>query len=107
MAIQRLTITRLDGTETTVTPCLADTLNFEATLKKNPRWGDLKENALKMQPFRAWSAGRREGTVTETWEEFTTSVAEVSFAVEEGTEDDDAEGSALGLDGSPTGQPTT
>lgn len=104
MAIQRLTITRLDGSEITVTPNLADSLNFETTLRKNPQWGTLQQNQLKAGPFRAWSAGRREGTVTETWEEFVNGVAEVAVAPE-ALEDDENEVAGLGLD-TPTIQPT-
>lgn len=103
MAIQKLTITKLDGTEVTVTPNLADTLNFETTLRKNPSWGTLEQNKLKAGPFRAWSAGRREGTVTETWEDFISNTAEV--AVAEDVADDDNEVAGLGLD-TPTTAPT-
>ena len=106
MAIQKLTIVRLDGTEVTVTPNLGDTLNFETTLRKNPHWGDLKQNALKMQPFRAWSAGRREGTVTESWEEFASAVADVRAADEPPADDDDLDVDGLGL-GTRTNQSTT
>lgn len=96
MALQKLTITRLDGTETTVTPNLGDTLNFERTLKNNPRWGSLQENVLRMQPFRAWSAGKREGTITETWEEFADNVADVTAAG--ANEDDEDVVAGLGKD---------
>lgn len=106
MAIQKLTITKLDGTEVTVTPNLADTLNFETTLRKNPQWGTLEQNKLKAGPFRAWSAGRREGSVTETWEDFIANTAEVAVAAEPAAdEDDDNEVAGLGLD-TPTIQPT-
>lgn len=80
MAITQLTITHLDGSEVTVTPNLGDTLNFERTLKNNPRWGSLQENALKMQPFRAWSAARRENPATASWEEWVETVADVRLA---------------------------
>lgn len=103
--IRRLIIARTDGTELAVTPNLADTLNFEATLRKNPRWGSLQENALKMQPFRAWSAARREGLLSESWEDFANAVIEVRFE-----DDEDAEESELAVDGlgkdTPTNQPT-
>ena len=104
MAIQRLTITKNDGSEITVTPNLADTLNFETTLRKNPQWGTLEQNKLKAGPFRAWSAGRREGTVTESWEEFIQNTAEVAVA-EAPAEDEALEVDGLGLD-TPTIQPT-
>ena len=104
MAIQKLTITKLDGTEVTVTPNIADTLNFETTLRKNPQWGTLEQNKLKAGPFRAWSAGRREGTVTESWDEFIATTAEVAVA-EAPAEGEDLEVDDLGLD-TPTIQPT-
>lgn len=106
--IKRLVVTRADGTEFTVTPNLGDTINFENTLRKNPRWGSLQENVLKMQPFRAWSAARRTGQFEGTWEEFSAgadAVLEVRF--EDDTADDDelaVEG--VGLD-TPTAAPTT
>lgn len=104
MAVQRLTITRLDGTEVTVTPNIADSLNFETTLRKNPQWGTLAQNQVKAGPFRAWSAGRREGTITESWEEFTNNVSEVAVAKAPEVEDEN-EVAGLGLD-TPTNQPT-
>jgi hypothetical protein len=107
MAIQRLTITRLDGSEITVTPNLADSINFEGTLRKNPQWGTLAQNQVKAGPFRAWSAGRREGTVTESWEDFLNNTANVEVAEDPAPADDDAtEVDGLGLD-TRTIQPTT
>lgn len=104
MAIQRLTITKIDGTEVTVTPNLGDTLNFEQMLRKNPRYGALDQNKLALGPFRAWSAGRREGTITESWEDFAAAVADVSVA-EDAAADDDENATALG-EGTATIQPT-
>jgi len=101
MTIQRLLITKLDGTEITVTPCLADNLNFERTLKNNPQWGSLQDNQVKAGPFRAWSAGKREGSVTETWEDFANVVASVDVAPEPAGDDAD-EVDGLGLDGRTT-----
>ena len=97
MAIQRLLITKMDGTEVIVTPNLGDSLNFERTLKNNPKWGTLQENQLKAGPFRAWSAGKREGTITETWEEFANVVADVSVAAEPAAADPENEVDGLGL----------
>ena len=104
MAIQRLTITKIDGTEVTVTPNLGDTLNFEQMLRKNPRYGALDQNKLALGPFRAWSAGKREGVVTETWEEFAGAVADVSVADDDAAVDDENV-TALGED-TATIQPT-
>lgn len=100
--IKRLVVTRADGTTFTVTPNLGDTLNFESTLRKNPRWGTLQENVLKMQPFRAWSAGRRTGAVTESWEDFSSgenAVLDVSFEdAEDAGDDDELAVDGVGLD---------
>lgn len=106
MAIQRLTITRHDGSEVTVTPNLGDTLNFERTLKQNPKWGSLQENALKMQPFRAWSAGRREGVISDTWEDFTTGPYAAISVDLAGEDEDEDEVPGVGLD-TPMEAPTT
>jgi len=102
MAIQRLLITKMDGTEVIVTPNLGDSLNFERTLKNNPKWGTLQENQLKAGPFRAWSAGKREGSITETWEDFANVVADVSVAPEPAPADDDEVVAGLGLGGETT-----
>lgn len=61
-----------DGTEHVVRPTLEDTLAFETTLRKNRNWGDLKDSALKMTPFRAWNCMRRQGLTDLTWDQFTT-----------------------------------
>lgn len=71
MAATKLTVTLHDGKTLDVTPTLEDTLAFEATLRKNKRWGGLEDNALKLMPFRAWNALRRTGQTELTWEEFT------------------------------------
>jgi hypothetical protein len=96
MAIQRLKITRLDGSETIVTPNLADSINFETTLRKNPQWGTLAQNQVKAGPFRAWSAGRREGSITDTWEDFLNNTAEVAVAEDAPADENEVDG--LGLD---------
>lgn len=106
MAIKRLTIIKHDGTEVTVTPNLGDTLNLETTLRKNPRWGTLQENMLKMQPFRAWSAARRTGVTEQTWEEFSSGPEAVLDVITAAQDDDDelaVEG--VGLD-TPTAAPS-
>ena len=105
--IKRLVVTRADGTEFTVTPNLGDTLNFETTLRKNPRWGSLQENVLKMQPFRAWSAARRAGLYDGTWEDFSAgenAVLDVSF--EDTDHEDELAVDGVGLD-TPTAAPIT
>lgn len=96
--IKVFSILRADGTEVKVTPNLGDTLNFERTVKRNPRMGSIQDNMLMMQPFRCWSAGKREGTVTDTWEEFSdgpNAVLEVNL-VEDTTADDDENAVDLG-----------
>jgi hypothetical protein len=72
MASHKLRITFHDGKTATVQPTLEDRLKFETTLRRNRGWGELKDNALKLEPFLAWSAAQREGATTLTWEEFTT-----------------------------------
>lgn len=114
MAIKRFTITRADGTEVEVTPNLGDTLNFERTIKRNPRLGTIQDNMLMMQPFRCWSAGKRQGLITETWEEFSegpNAALEVNLVEDKDTEAGDNEvdlggATGLGLD-TPTEAPTT
>jgi hypothetical protein len=103
MAIPQLTILTTDGSETTVTPNLFDTFGFEKMLKANPRLGTLRENTLKLQAFRAWSAGKREGTVKQTWEEFSgpdTNVLQVTETETE-TADEELETLGMGLDTPP------
>lgn len=105
--IKRLVVTRHDGTEFAVTPNLGDTLNFENTLRKNPRWGSLQENVLKMQPFRAWSAAKRSGDYEGTWEDFSAgeyAVLDVSF--EDADDDDELTVDGVGKD-TPTAAPIT
>ena len=72
MAARPLIITFADGSTEKVQPTLEDRLKFETTLRRNKSWGDLKDNALKLTPFLAWSAAHRTGKTALTWEEFTT-----------------------------------
>lgn len=105
MSIPQLTVLHNDGTEITVTPNLFDTFGFEKMLKSNPRLGTISENRLKLQAFRAWSAGKREGKVTQTWEQFSgpeTTVLQVTETEPEDTEtDEDLETLGMGLDTPP------
>lgn len=104
MSIPQLTVLHNDGTETTVTPNLFDTFGFEKMLKTNPRLGTLSENRLKLQAFRAWSAGKREGTITQTWEEFSgpaTTVLQVTETEQPDPEGEDLETLGMGLDTPP------
>lgn len=96
--IKVFSILRADGSEVHVTPNLGDTLNFERTVKRNPRMGSIQDNMLMMQPFRCWSAGKREGTITDTWEEFSdgpNAVLEVNL-VDDAAADDDENAVDLG-----------
>lgn len=104
MAIPQLTVLNTDGTETIVTPNLFDTFGFEKMLKTNPKLGTLAENRLKLQAFRAWSAGKREGKITQTWEEFSgpaTTVLQVTETEAPEETDEDLETLGLGLDTPP------
>lgn len=65
-----LVIETHDGRKIEIVPTLEDTLAFESTLRKNKRWGEFKENVLKIIPFKAWNAARRAGLIEQTWDEF-------------------------------------
>ena len=103
MAANKLRITFHDGREVTVQPTLEDRLKFETTLRKNRGWGDLKDNALKLEPFLAWSAASRAGETKLTWDEFTsgdTAALHVETATDpEPTEPEADEAGPLEVDG--------
>jgi hypothetical protein len=92
MAITKLRITFQDGSDVDVTPTLEDTLAFETTLRKNKHWGALQDNAVKLNPFRAWNALRRNGQTELTWEQFisgdTAAVSVESITPDDNTDDD-------------------
>ncbi|WP_314148239.1 hypothetical protein [uncultured Leifsonia sp.] len=92
MAARKLRITFHDGKTVEVQPTLEDRLKFETTLKRNRGWGDLKDNALKLEPFMAWSAASRAGETSLTWEEFTT--GETAALDVEAVKDDDGDDQA-------------
>ncbi len=98
MAARQLTITFQDGRTETVQPTLEDRLKFETTLRRNRSWGPLADNALKLEPFLAWSAATREGKTDLTWDEFTTgeSAALDVEAVRDDEPADDLEVEGLG-----------
>lgn len=88
MAARPLRITFADGRTVAVQPTLEDRLKFETTLRRNKGWGSLKDNALKLEPFLAWSAATRTGQTDLTWEQFTTGET-AALDVEAVTDDDD------------------
>jgi len=90
-----------DGSTARVTTTLEDRLNFESTLRKNKGWGKLEENQLKLIPFLAWSALRRNGQTELTWGEFTTgdTAALAVEPVKDEGDSDDAEGEDLEVEG--------
>jgi len=95
MSAKKLVITLASGEELTVQPTLQDTLAFESTLRKNKQWGGLQDSALKMHPFKAWSAAKRAELLDLTWEEFTTgdtAALDVTFEDEDDDEGDDGLG---------------
>lgn len=105
MAKHELTITLADETTITVRPNLFDTRAFESYLRKNPRLGTVRDNALTLSAFRGWHAAKRQGLTTMTWEEFSegeNAVLMVLPADEDETEDE-LEVHGLGL-GTPTAQ---
>jgi hypothetical protein len=88
MAARPFRITLANGDTITVQPTLEDRLRFETTLRKNKGWGSLKDNALKLEPFLAWSAAHRTGQTALSWEEFTT--GDTAALDVEGIDPDDA-----------------
>lgn len=88
MAARKLRISLPDGKTLDVQPTLEDRLKFETTLRKNRGWGDLKDNALKLEPFLAWSAASRAGETSLSWEEFTSGPT-AALDVEAIKDDDD------------------
>lgn len=108
MAARRLTITLATGKSHTVQPTLEDRLKFETTLRRNKGWGELKDNALKLEPFLAWSAASRAGLIDLTWEQFTSGPTAALDVEAERDADDDEELEVDGVGkGSPTGASTT
>jgi|GEM_PF-2124118 len=89
MASHKLRITFQDGKTIVVQPTLEDRLKFETTLRKNRGWGELKDNALKLEPFLAWSAAHRGGETSLSWEEFTTGPT-AAVDVEKVTDEDES-----------------
>ena len=92
MSSAPLIITPASGDPIEVQPTLQDTLAFEQFLRKNRKWGSLQDNALKLVPFKAWSAATRLGRLPEgvtTWEEFTTGDTAVLDVAIKGLDDDD------------------
>ncbi len=91
-------VTLANGDVFVAKPTLEDTLAFETTLRRNPKWGGLKDSVLKMQPYRSWNYLTRTGAIDLTWEEFTsgdTAAIDVSTPDEE---DDELEVPGLGKD---------
>lgn len=107
MAARRLTITLANGQSHTVQPTLEDRLKFETTLRRNKGWGELKDNALKLEPFLAWSAASRAGLIDLTWEQFTSGpTAALDVEAERDADDEELEVDGVGK-GSPTEASTT
>lgn len=102
-----LTLTRItlpDGSTVDAIPTIQDTLAFESVLRKNRSWGPLADNSIRLVMFRAWSAATRAGTLTLTWDEFTSgptaavNVEMVDPAAEGDDQGDDLEVPGVGLD---------
>ncbi|WP_217182603.1 hypothetical protein [Streptomyces sp. AC495_CC817] len=53
-----------------VTPNLFDTRNFERALRNNRHWGELRDNGMRLQAFKAWSAASRLDLIDLTWDQF-------------------------------------
>ncbi|MBZ4486282.1 hypothetical protein [Microbacterium sp. cx-55] len=98
MSARPLRITLATGREVVVQPTLEDRLKFETTLRKNKGWGKLADNALKLEPFLAWSAATRAGEIELTWDEFTTG-ATAALDVEAVTDDNESDDEDLEVEG--------
>lgn len=99
----KLVIVEQNGDSKVVQTTLEDRLAFETALRKNRSWGKLEDSALKLQPFLAFNAAKRDGE-KRTWEEFTTgktAAANVEAYVEEETDDEDLEVEGVGKDTQP------
>lgn len=79
-----------------VTPTLQDTLAFETTLRRNPSWGKLDGNILRMAPYRCWNALKRTGRTELTWAEFVEQIADCVSKQDEGEDEDPDEVPGLG-----------
>jgi hypothetical protein len=96
---KKFIITLHDGKTIEVIPTLQDTLAFESTLRKNPGWGKLEHNALKMTPFKCWNAAKRAGLIELTWAEFSsgpTAALDVELAPDAEADDDEQEVEGVG-----------
>lgn len=102
MAIETLRIQFEDDSHLDVRPNLFDQRNFERALRNNKAWGDLRDNALRLSAFRAWSAASRLGLITMSWDDFYedphTPVMSVTVAPDDETDDDDLEVDGVGKD---------
>lgn len=105
MANRPLRITFADRTTVDVQPTLEDRLTFESTLRKNRSWGPLADNALKLEPFLAWSAAHRTGKTSLTWDEFTKG-EQAALDVSAVPDGDDVDGDDLEVEGLGEGMPT-
>lgn len=98
-----LIITPATGDTIEVQTTLEDTLAFEQFLRRNKKWGGLQDNALKLQPFKAFNAARRQDKLPEgvtTWEEFSEGPrAVLDVALKEADDDDELPAGAVEVDG--------
>lgn len=93
-------ITFANGDTEVVQATIADRLHFETTLRKNRgRWGKLEDNALKLDPFLAWSAYTKRGKTGPSWQEFTEGEQAVIDVERIDEDDDDAEEAELEVEG--------
>lgn len=91
MTASPLIITPATGDPIEVQTTLQDTLAFEQFLRQNRKWGSLQDNALKLLPFKAFNAARRQDKLPEgvtTWEQFTTGDTAVLDVSVKGEDDD-------------------
>lgn len=102
MATATLRIEFDNGEHIDVKPNLFDTRNFERALRNNRNWGELRDNGMRLQAFRGWSAASRLGLIDLTWDQFYedphTPVLSVAPAPEDEDEADDLEVEGVGED---------
>lgn len=99
---EKLRIEFENGEHLDVQPNLFDTRNFERALRNNRNWGELRDNGIRMQSFRGWSAASRLGLIDLTWDQFYedphTPVLSVSPAPVETEDADELEVEGVGED---------
>lgn len=88
----KLTITPVDGEPYVVTTTIRDQVNYSDAAGKR-KWRGVSDDPLLFQNYLAFSAARRTGRHTGTWDQFLDTVAEVELDEED---DEDPTAPAIG-----------